>query len=298
MRCQHSTLLILPFSFSLLTLTRATTCYAPNGSIETNTEYQPCSNDTSDPLSTICCAWNRANGPDICVPNGLCQRGPKEGETEQDAEYTKPQCTEQNWDDPGCLNVCNGKNLEWLTPCDRSNSNESRRWCCGLSDECCNEDLHLQIETLAARFGDPTDIPSLASTATTLPLSTISVSGSATTTATSDTTPTTLTDSPQSQSNNGLSSGAKAGIGIGATLGGLLLIGLGIWLGKYLHARKGGENEKAELYGGYERGQDGSFYGAPREGGLSVYKARDEVEDQRANVELPDHRDRDPTELP
>ena len=87
----------------------SSTCFSPDGKLEKNVEYVPCANDPSDPLYTICCATNRSpdRGPDICVPNGLCEVGLKKGEAPKaNPVYTKPQCTNSNYDEPGCLHVC------------------------------------------------------------------------------------------------------------------------------------------------------------------------------------------------
>lgn len=98
--------LILSFVTLFISVESAGQCHAPDGSINADPAYQPCATDTSDPLHTICCATNRTQGADICVPNGLCQTGIKPGDPPKDPHYTKPQCTNANWDEPGCLHVC------------------------------------------------------------------------------------------------------------------------------------------------------------------------------------------------
>ena len=80
-------------------------CFYPDGTRDKNPEYVPCSTDASDPLSSICCATNRANGADICSPNGLCQVGVKKGATPGKPAWTKPSCTNEDWGEE-CLHVC------------------------------------------------------------------------------------------------------------------------------------------------------------------------------------------------
>jgi hypothetical protein len=50
-------------------------CYYPNGTLESNTEYEPCV-ATIGTIS-MCCATNRPPDsqppPDECLPNGLCR---------------------------------------------------------------------------------------------------------------------------------------------------------------------------------------------------------------------------------
>jgi hypothetical protein len=97
--------LILP-SLLLLACNVRAGCYFSDRTMDKNVEYQPCSEDPSNPLSTICCATNRKDGADICAPNGLCQVGTKKGSPPAAPAWTKPSCTNQDWSEDGCLHVC------------------------------------------------------------------------------------------------------------------------------------------------------------------------------------------------
>lgn len=196
-------------------------------------------------------------------------------------------------------------NLQWIVPCDMANANSSRRWCCGFeNDDCCNDGNHLEFEELAVNFGDALDPPSSASGSAT---SSPTVSFTLNTTPSSPTVGVSASDGGEvnaGKGNEGLSTGAKAGIGIGAAVGGLLLLGLGLYLGKFLYARKAAaEQVKAkELYADSGHGpvtyrSDGAYYGAPNSDLPVAYKSMNDPVDARAtNVELASHRD--PMELP
>jgi hypothetical protein len=69
-------------------------CYWRNGTEQINSVYSAQVNDTSDPLSTICCAaW------DTLLPNGLC-RNKAEG------AIWRETCTKINWEEGGCQELC------------------------------------------------------------------------------------------------------------------------------------------------------------------------------------------------
>ncbi|KAF2688248.1 hypothetical protein K458DRAFT_415276 [Lentithecium fluviatile CBS 122367] len=264
---------VLTLALTLLTPLASTACYDPDGNLEKNSEYIPCSNNATDPLHTICCATNRSvdRGPDICVPNGLCQVGLKKGETAKAVPaYTKPQCTKSEYGEVGCLHVCGNNNLEFLTPCDTSaGGNKSRTWCCGFENtDCCSRS---DAEIIFLDFADAlaTESSSTSSRASSTPTASPSTSTPASTPTSASSTPTPTTPtipstspSPSTASSTSLTTGAKAGIGIGASVGALVLIGLGIWLGKYLSARRSANASVAPnrydtgMYdaGGYQRG--------------------------------------------
>ncbi|KAF2451618.1 hypothetical protein P171DRAFT_478655 [Karstenula rhodostoma CBS 690.94] len=221
-------------------------CYFPDGTLDKNVEYQPCSEDSSNPLSSICCATNRKDGADICAPNGLCQVGRKKGSPPAQAAWTKPSCTNQDWSEDGCLHVCGTDKYPFLTPCNRAAGNESQRWCCGMTQNCCNEDAGLSIEYLPITF-DPSNF-------TDASLSPSSSSSSSSSSASSKPTPSatkapspsadahthasspsqnpTETPAPGPPPSTGLSTGAKVGLGIGIALAALAFLGLGILWGR------------------------------------------------------------------
>jgi len=103
--------------FALFTFASAT-CYWPTGN-ETYArdlyEHQPCSNDTTSAVHTICCALNRTNvaGGDIlngrtndeCLPNGICRNRVLNHGTMQ-ISYWRETCTSKDWKTGKCLDVC------------------------------------------------------------------------------------------------------------------------------------------------------------------------------------------------
>ena len=66
---------------------QAQTCYYPNG--DTSPNDSPCSTQ-----SGACCPLNWE-----CLSNGLCY-------LEQEDYYERHSCTDQNWDDQNCPNIC------------------------------------------------------------------------------------------------------------------------------------------------------------------------------------------------
>ena len=100
-------------------------CYVSNGSAVlnwgSNSVYQPCSKDSSNPLSTICCAINRdnpsggniANGftQDICLPSGLCQNILVDANGDTVYAYWRDYCTVNDYTSSKCLDVCTGKGV-------------------------------------------------------------------------------------------------------------------------------------------------------------------------------------------
>jgi hypothetical protein len=102
---------------TLLTFVRAT-CYWPPGNATYDRdlyEHQPCSNDTTSPLNTICCALNRTNPSggdklqgrtnDECLPNGICRNRVLDHGT-LEISYWRETCTSRDWKTGLCLDVC------------------------------------------------------------------------------------------------------------------------------------------------------------------------------------------------
>jgi hypothetical protein len=119
-----------------------------------------------------------------------------------------------------------------MTPCDDTAG--SLKWCCGVDKSCCNDPT--QVKIIAFEFGGA--IPNT-SKGQTLATATSTASSSASSTAAAATT-TPASESQKEEKSSGLSTGAKAGIGIGAALGGLALLGLG-----FLLARRTGKKTDA-----------------------------------------------------
>ena len=113
-----------------------------------------------------------------------------------------------------------------VTPCDGSST--STTWCCGdtsgNNDDCCKPGSSEPRYTIAATFGDAVST-SLSSS-----------SYSASSTSASSRTPSSTSNAKQG--GGGLSTGAKAGIGVGAAVGGIALIGACIFCFKALGWRR------------------------------------------------------------
>ena len=100
-------------------------CYVSNGSAVLNwgpnSVYQPCSNDSSNPLSTICCAINRSNPSggnvangftqDICLPSGLCKNILVDANGDTVYAYWRDYCTVIDYTSSKCLDVCTGNGV-------------------------------------------------------------------------------------------------------------------------------------------------------------------------------------------
>jgi hypothetical protein len=94
------------------------TCYHPNGTETTDNYHSPCSNDTSNPLSSICCANKRPNPSgglatmgdtsDTCLPNGICMNQKKLNENDRGTNngYFREECTSKDWQSGNCPNFC------------------------------------------------------------------------------------------------------------------------------------------------------------------------------------------------
>lgn len=99
---------LLQLSILYLVSLISATCYYPDGTIETSPEYQPCVATVG--TFSMCCATNRAQFADQCLPNGLCHNpcatsgfcGDSTG-----GQYWRESCTDPTWSSPFCLrNVC------------------------------------------------------------------------------------------------------------------------------------------------------------------------------------------------
>ncbi|KAL5461636.1 hypothetical protein PMIN06_002129 [Paraphaeosphaeria minitans] len=246
----------LVFFASCTTLATAT-CYTPDGNAVQGDDIAPCSNDPSDPLSHICCITNRPKAPgtsinaseirDTCLPNGLCQNESLLKDGSVYLQWGRNWCTNPDWSTGQCLDdVCtrtagNKSGLVRVIPC--SGKNSSLTWCCGDSDECCTST-------------DQTDLVSLAPTFTTAATTSTSYASSSTLTMPEVTPDTTIIETSRTSSSGGpsgtgidnprvtpgensdLSRGAKAGIAIGAVLGAVLLVMLGVWVSKAMAWRR------------------------------------------------------------
>ncbi|KAF2152072.1 hypothetical protein K461DRAFT_294924 [Myriangium duriaei CBS 260.36] len=220
---------------------RAGSCSMPNGNSQPN-DYNPCY-----PFHTggsFCCDTQpsgNGTGHDTCLSNGLCKW------TENgDVSWWREGCSNSSWPSDWCLRDVCGKgdqltingNAE-LTPCDGTATSTS--WCCGHNNTaCCGkggpEEVILSA-TLAGLAAWQASSTASASSATSTPSSSAST-----------TPPPSSTPSDSAKSSKGLSTGAKAGIGIGAAVGGLALIGTLAFILVVLRRKKANASASTQSY--------------------------------------------------
>lgn len=134
-------------------------------------------------------------------------------------------------------------------------------FCCvypdGASQDCCQDSSRVFDAGPASYVSGESIVTSLfPSTMTSSSSSSAASTDPATTTGASSLM--TTTPSPD----YGLSTGAKAGIGVGATVGGLALIGIGVWLFMFLKKRKGSEHIYSAPF--HEKANEEEPYRYPR----------------------------------
>ncbi|KAF1952553.1 hypothetical protein CC80DRAFT_495333 [Byssothecium circinans] len=217
------------------------TCYLPNG---TARYWQPCSSDTSDPLSNVCCALDRTipaggNGSlgltnDECLPNGVCMnRAVVGGRT--DRTYWRNACTDKEWTPGKCFDICSdGDNANWfteITPCEGDGT--SKTWCCGKSTACCKEGSSLKKYTIDAVFGRGSASTVSSSTATT-----ISISNSSSASPGPSTTPV----GNEKHDTESLKLGVGLGVGFGVLV--LMLVAAIVWLRFFKKRKREDDNDR------------------------------------------------------
>ncbi|CZR66647.1 uncharacterized protein PAC_16548 [Phialocephala subalpina] len=201
----------------------------------------------------VCCHLGVLNnGGDACGSGntfGLC------GIT--GTQLWRESCTDQTWESPYCLKLCTTGagatgDVE-ITACDDGS------YCCGQNNATCcdageglfivNNQVSLTKSTSSSSSSSSTSTSS-SSSSTNLPSSS---SSSTTSTTTLPATVSTVTNSSSpspspSSTNSGLSTGAKAGIAVGAVLGALAIAGAVLFLRKKKKAG-GPEAEPPYTYG-------------------------------------------------
>ncbi|KAF1998117.1 hypothetical protein P154DRAFT_536543 [Amniculicola lignicola CBS 123094] len=238
---------------ALCTTSTFATCYRPDGEELTDDSYEPCKaiEGVGENATTICCGSNRDtpsgakndNGvvADKCLPNGLCLNHFQDGNGVYKKEYSRGFCTESDWNSGKCLNMCTKNGNDWarVTPCNSENTDESKRWCCGDSKDCCNEDLREQKGLIAVflppRFlddGPPVFLVASSSTtgSTTPTISTKAEKSSQAATLTP--TPTPSTEAKSEKGKQALSTGVKVGIAVGIVVGAIIMAGVGFFIAK------------------------------------------------------------------
>jgi hypothetical protein len=223
---RRSSIVLLAAGFTLSSLAIAT-CYMPNGTAETDPLFVPCNRVGS--TDSMCCRTS-----DICLPNGLCLNY-----NQNSPFYWRESCTDPTWQSPYCLNLCLSPNE--INPGEAGNAFvlmiqcPDDSWCCGgINDNvplCCQQKRGVM---LAATIGV---------TSTAAPAS------SATTTYSSTTASTFIpTSTSTSQADTGLTSSAKIGLGVGLSLGGVLVAAAITWLVVKRRQRRQAQHTPADPY--------------------------------------------------
>ncbi|ERF76034.1 hypothetical protein EPUS_01367 [Endocarpon pusillum Z07020] len=217
-------LLLSPF-LSLLPAHCSAGCFTPNGTningfngYEDDAIYAPCKNGTS---ASMCCAIGPLRGsPDNCFEDGsgLCYNknvGPY-------VHFWRESCTDPTWRDPACVELFTNsttnednwgdKELEQCKDgsyCEIAPDENVAKACCdagqGLFVNIVNGQV--TVDTTSSNTGPTISMASLSTV--TIAATPASASGAA-----ASTTPASIKPD-ESSSNNGLSTGAKIGIGVG-----------------------------------------------------------------------------------
>ncbi|KAH7077578.1 hypothetical protein BKA63DRAFT_508528 [Paraphoma chrysanthemicola] len=214
-------------------------CLHPNGTQTMDLYHAPCSNDTSNPLSTICCAIARPLPPgsytpgfvsDSCLDSGICQNIRRTSETGTDlaVSYWREECTEKDWQSGKCLTLCvdsvDGGNQQ-MTPCD--GTPKSEKWCCGSSSKCCLTNPLVVPQKFS--HGIKSSSSSISPSASGASTSSLTASFTSAAAISSGTAP---AENTTSSSSSSLGGGTIAGIVVGAVVGIALLLAIGFWLAK------------------------------------------------------------------
>ncbi|ERF74581.1 hypothetical protein EPUS_00711 [Endocarpon pusillum Z07020] len=214
------------FLFSLRATPTEAECFTPNGTDRNDMPgvsgdpYQPC---PSDGDVAMCC---RIGTGDICVEHGLCFN--PSGNI-----YWRESCTDRTWSDPACVKLfVNGTGFSGPDDTDDEGNQlndvnvypcEDGSYCYGNNNRaCCAQQQGYFIVN-----GDQTrqNLSETTSSISSSPSSTSTATGSSSTII-----PSTSAAPPiPNSSPNSLSSGARAGIGVGVAVGALVILSAVFW---------------------------------------------------------------------
>lgn len=209
--------ILLGAFLSLYITAVSASCYAPNGTVML-AENQPCNNVGGS--YSMCCATNRTSDADMCQQDGLCYN--PNGDY-----YWREGCTDPTWTSEACSLLCRSGPVNPndpsigdysmgsapLTICDDESI------CCGYQNftDCCNKNLGTRINANGQPISGSSSSISYSTTT--------NANGQPTSSSSSSISHGTITSSPGStspqtplrsqSSSEGLSTGAKVGIGIG-----------------------------------------------------------------------------------
>ncbi|ENI06900.1 hypothetical protein COCC4DRAFT_31471 [Bipolaris maydis ATCC 48331] len=198
-------------------------CYSRNGTTLLNAAFQPCNNTTK---YSACCMTNHSGAgdvgiaDDVCMENGLCQNyAAFDGNNEGEQVWSRQGCTDPLWNSPYCLgDVCNKPEYADKWGNVGVHNCGGKTWCCG-EKTCCNNKS--SIFEIAATVGSTSTLSSA------MPFSSLTPASSTTTS--SALTPTSSSAFKGDISSGGLSTGEKAGIGVGIAIFGIMVTAIA-WL--------------------------------------------------------------------
>jgi hypothetical protein len=239
-------------------------CYRHTGTeiLDTTTVDSPCGNlNSTDPIVQCCGHGN------FCLTEGLCSY---QHSLVGGSGYYIGACTDSSGLCPGFPNRCTSQSLPDAT----WNSTFGLCQCCGADSygnpSCDNPQNDQFIAPAPSLLQTIFSVPlhGWAATSTSIratdsimstsvsSVTTISVSGSIS----EQTAPTSAVSSNSDISQNDLSIGAKAGIGVGAALAGLAAVGLLIYLVYRQRGHRSHSGDAADPAAGYERAQIHEMY--------------------------------------
>ncbi|KAF3064354.1 hypothetical protein GL218_01035 [Daldinia childiae] len=229
---------LILFHFAYTVFAAVDHCYYPNQ--QEAEDNSPCNPDAD---SSACCGGGIGN---ICLSNGLCQGS--------NGAVIRGSCSDKNWDSKNCAKYCLGASRGGTDLISCANvTRDDTSYCCNGAENCCDSgDGRFSVgphnPTTSATWNAAstkfivvgTTSTTSSTSSTSIKDSTTSTSDSATPNATSDNftsgAPTNTDVASQSDNTSSvgtaasissdLSDGAKAGIGIGAVIGVLLIVGL------------------------------------------------------------------------
>ncbi|KAE9367551.1 hypothetical protein N431DRAFT_547976 [Stipitochalara longipes BDJ] len=204
-----------------------TNCFRmSSGQITQNTGAVPCGVVTANSPNVACC-----NAGSFCLQGSICQDSGTVNLTSGYSGYYTGGCTDSSYNDTSCNPYCRN-----VPRADIIYNSATQLWsCCGTESDGvtvnCNDPTTLIFSDPA-----PTSLSTTFSVGSTAVTSIASSTSSVTTASTSPSSVTTPSGSPSQtdtgspQPSSGLSTGAKAGIGVGVAIVGLVVLVGGIFV--------------------------------------------------------------------
>lgn len=224
-------------------------CFFPNGTQYTDKKFTPCNLTAvaNNAGHSACCAVG-----DLCLTNGMCRNPSDDSNSRNDNWYWREGCTDPTFQDDACPRYCMGAygNLSINHLIFNCEEPDKRKWAC-ISSEVVQHEQPIAIANCDdARYTFTASPPVVYTTAHLAAISTLALSASVT----SSTTPSSSDlstsapspddpispTSPSSESSSPL----RTGLGVGITVGGLVLLAL---LSPFIVMRTYGRRSRDEV---------------------------------------------------